>query len=102
MEDIYLVLALIIIIWIIFVVDLINDHKQDHHIDDSDLTAKDVQENFHVHGSRYGRYGYGRYGRYGRYGYGGYAYLPYGYNYVDDYDPWYYSGWYNPWYWWGY
>jgi hypothetical protein len=101
MEDIFLVLFLILIIWIIFVADLINDHSQNHDIDETDLSASDVQENFHVHGGRYGRYGYGRYRGYGRYGYGGYAYgLPYGYNYVDDYYPWWGSGWYSPWTWW--
>jgi hypothetical protein len=97
MEDIFLVLCLILIIWIIFVADLINDHGLNRDMDEADLSAKDVQEHFHVHG----RYGHGRYRGYGRYGYGGYAYgLPYGYNYVDDYDPWWSYGWYSsPWSW---
>lgn len=85
MEDLYLVLAFLLIVVIL----LIHDHTN----------VYEEKEGFRV--SRYGaywphRHGYGSaYGSaYGWYGYG----LPYGYTYDPYYDggyytPWYYGGW---------
>jgi hypothetical protein len=82
MEDLYLVLAFLLLV----VVLLINDH----------MYTYEEKEGFRV--SRYGAYwpyrygygsGYGGYGWYGRGWYGGLYGLPYGYTY----DPYYDGGW---------